>query len=336
MKVALVAGTRPNFMKISPILRAIKTFPKLTPYLIHTGQHYDHKMSDVFFRELRIPEPDVNLGVGSGSHAVQTAKIMTAFEQIVVHQKHDLVLVVGDVTSTMACALVAAKLQIPVAHVEAGIRSFDRTMPEEINRIVTDAVSHYLFPPTQTGVDNLLQEGISNKKIFLVGNVMIDTLLYQKESALQTTILKDLTLEGKDYALMTMHRPSNVDDPEVLERILRTVEEIQNQLLVIFPMHPRTRARIMEFGLQAYLDSTKNLRIMEPIGYLESLNLMIHSKFVLTDSGGMQEETAALNIPCLVMRENTERVEMVEFGTSVLVGSDPDKILNEVWACTSH
>jgi len=329
MKIALIAAARPNFMKIAPILRAMKIYPKLKPYLVHTGQHYDYAMSEIFFKELGIPEPDVNLGIGSGSQAVQTAKIMIAFEEVAVQQKFDLVLVVGDVNSTMACALVATKLNIPVAHIEAGIRSFDRTMPEEINRLVTDAISDYLFPPSDVAQNNLRREGIPDEKIFLVGNVMIDTLMMQKELAAKTTVLAALGLQPGDYALMTLHRPSNVDDAETLKKILGALQPIQERLPIIFPVHPRTRHRIEEFGLQPDMEGMFNLRMIEPIGYLPFLNLMMHAKFVLTDSGGMQEETTVLGVPCLTLRENTERPETVEQGTNTLVGSDPVVIRHE-------
>ncbi|MCZ6678468.1 MAG: UDP-N-acetylglucosamine 2-epimerase (non-hydrolyzing) [Candidatus Poribacteria bacterium] len=329
MKIALIAGARPNFMKIAPILRAMRAFPKLEPYLVHTGQHYDYAMSEIFFKELGIPEPDVNLEVGSASQSVQTAKIMIAFEEVVTQQQFDLVLVVGDVTSTMACTLVSAKLQIPVAHVEAGIRSFDRTMPEEINRIVTDTVADYLFPPSEFGVKNLRHEGIPDEKIFLVGDVMIDTLMLQKDAAAETQILAELDLQPRDYVLMTMHRPHNVDNPDTLKSILGALQRIQAQIQILFPIHPRTRSRIEAFGLTGQVDAMTNLRVIEPIGYLQFLNLMMQAKFVLTDSGGMQEETTVLGVPCLTLRENTERPETVEHGTNTLVGSDSDLILRE-------
>jgi UDP-N-acetylglucosamine 2-epimerase (non-hydrolysing) len=316
-------------MKIAPILEAMKEYPQLNPILVHTGQHYDYEMSGVFFEELNIPEPDVHLGVGSGSHAAQTAKIMIEFEKVVLEGKPDLVLVVGDVNSTLACALVAAKLCIPVAHVEAGIRSFDRTMPEEINRILTDAVSDYLFPPSEYGCENLRKEGILDEKIFLVGDVMIDTLMRNKEKALNTTILSDLNLQKNSYALMTLHRPHNVDFREKLSGILNAIYEIQNRIKIVFSMHPRTRNRIEEFNLEEQLSRMKNLLTFKPIGYAKFLNLMMHTKFVLTDSGGMQEETTVLSIPCLTMRENTERPETIHQGTNILVGNDPQRIVNE-------
>jgi len=350
MKIACIVGARPNFMKIAPILEAMKPYPKLQPLLVHTGQHYDYEMSGVFFEDLDIPEPNVHLGVGSGSHAVQTAKIMIEFEKVVLKHQPDLVLVVGDVNSTLACALVAAKLHIPVAHVEAGIRSFDRSMPEEINRIVTDAISDYLFPPSKFGIENLLREGVPEEKIFLVGDVMIDTLIRYREKATQTPILKELGLQPKSYALMTMHRPHNVDIKENLIAVLDAIDRVQKRIPIVFSMHPRTRKRIEEFQLESRLGveraallvlsdnldkqsarSTvmKNLTIIEPVGYLRFLNLMMHAKFVITDSGGMQEETTVLNIPCLTLRENTERPETVDDGTNTLVGNDTQRIIKE-------
>jgi UDP-N-acetylglucosamine 2-epimerase (non-hydrolysing) len=339
MKIACVVGARPNFMKIAPILEAMKKYPQLQPIplnkggqgvvLVHTGQHYDYEMSGVFFEDLDIPEPDVHLGVGSGSHAVQTAKIMIEFEKVILEHQPDLVLVVGDVNSTLASALVAVKLHIPVAHVEAGIRSFDRSMPEEINRILTDAVSDYLFPPSKHGCENLRREGVPEEKIFLVGDVMIDTLLKYKEKAATTPILVELGLQKGNYALMTMHRPHNVDIKENLLNILRAIQEIQSKVQIVFPMHPRTRNRITEFQLSEKMSDMKNLVITEPVGYLRFLNLMMHAKFVITDSGGMQEETTVLNIPCLTLRENTERPETIDEGTNTLVGNDTQRIIEE-------
>jgi UDP-N-acetylglucosamine 2-epimerase (non-hydrolysing) len=266
--------------------------------------------------------------VGSGSHAVQTAKIMMEFEKVVLEHPPDLVLVVGDVNSTLACALVAAKLKISVAHVEAGIRSFDRTMPEEINRIVTDAVSGYLFPPSEFGRENLLREGIPEEKIFLVGDVMIDTLLKYQKRAAQTPILKELGLAQKSYALMTMHRPHNVDIKENLIAVLDAIDQVQKRIPIVFSMHPRTKKRIEEFQLE-YIASMKNLTVIEPVGYLRFLNLMMYAKFVITDSGGMQEETTVLNIPCLTLRENTERPETIDEGTNTLVGNNTQRIIEE-------
>ena len=329
MKIACVVGARPNFMKIAPILEAMKEYPRLQPVLAHTGQHYDYEMSGVFFEDLDIPEPNVYLGVGSGSHAVQTAKIMIEFEKAILEHQPDLVLVVGDVNSTLACAFVSAKLHIPVAHVEAGIRSFDRTMPEEINRIVTDAISDYLFPPSESGYENLLREGIPEGKIFLVGDVMIDTLFKYQKRAARTQMLKELGLAQKSYALMTMHRPHNVDIKENLISVLDAVDNVQRRIPIVFAMHPRTRNRIEQFQLESKVASMENLIVIEPIGYLRFLNLMMHAKFVITDSGGMQEETTVLNIPCLTLRENTERPETIDEGTNTLVGNDTQRIIEE-------
>jgi len=329
MKIACIVGARPNFMKIAPILDAMKNYPRLVPFLIHTGQHYDYEMSQVFFEDLDIPAPDAHLEVGSGSHAVQTAKIMMKFEEVVLREDFDLVVVVGDVNSTLACALVAAKLLIPVAHVEAGIRSFDRTMPEEINRILTDAASDYLFAPSEHGCINLRKEGIPDEKIFLVGDVMIDTLQKQKAKAAKTPILAELGVQKGVYLLMTLHRPHNVDIRENLVSILDALEQIQRSIPIVFAMHPRTRKRIGEFQLSQRLSQMKNLKAIDPIGYLRFLNLMMCAKFVLTDSGGMQEETTVLGIPCLTMRENTERPETIDQGTNTLVGNNTQRIVEE-------
>ncbi|MBD3185112.1 UDP-N-acetylglucosamine 2-epimerase (non-hydrolyzing) [Candidatus Poribacteria bacterium] len=329
MKIACVVGARPNFMKIAPILAEMKKYPDIEPVLVHTGQHYDYEMSQVFFEELNIPKPDVYLEVGSGSQAVQTGKIMMRFEEMATEHKPDMVLVVGDVNSTMACAIVAAKLLIPLAHVEAGIRSFDRTMPEEINRVLTDAISDYLLTPTEGANENLSKEGIPEDKVTLVGDIMIDTLLKYKDQAASNPILRTLGLEKKSYVLMTMHRPFNVDIKENLINILNALKEIQKHIRIVFPMHPRTKARIEKFGLDKVVESMENFTIIEPLGYLEFMGLMINSKFVLSDSGGMQTETTVLNIPCLTMRENTERHETIEDGTNILVGNNTQKIIDE-------
>lgn len=329
MKIACIVGARPNFMKIAPLLEAMKKYPKLEPLLVHTGQHYDYQMSQVFFDELAIPKPDVYLGVGSGSHAVQTAKIMMAFEETVKEHKPDLVLVVGDVNSTLAGALVGAKLCIPIIHVEAGIRSFDRTMPEEINRIMTDVISDYLFTPTEDANMNLKNEGIKAEKIFLVGDIMIDTLLKYKEKALSSEIIEKLGLEKKNYVAMTLHRPFNADIKENFLKILNALDEIQKRIKIVLAIHPRTKAKIKEFELEEKVSQMKNLMIIDPLGYLEFMGLMVNAKFVLSDSGGMQTETTVLNIPCLTMRENTERPETITEGTNILVGNDTDLIIKE-------
>src|SRR5437667_72677 len=317
MKVLNVVGARPNFMKIAPIVEEMKKTPGLNGILVHTGQHYDEGMSDVFFRELGIPVPDVYLGVGSGTHAEQTARIMVEFEKACVSEKPDLVLVVGDVNSTMACTIVAAKLRIPVAHVEAGLRSFDRAMPEEINRLVTDALASFLFTTSRDADENLKREGVDAAKIFFVGNVMIDTLLKHREKASALQMDKP-----KQYALVTLHRPSNVDDPSVLGPILEALNEISKSMPVLFPIHPRTAKNIGSFGL-----SMNGIRTMDPLGYLEFLNLEASATIVLTDSGGLQEETTILGVPCLTLRNNTERPVTITHGTNTIVGTNKARIL---------
>ena len=327
MKIINVVGARPNLMKIAPLMEAYRSQPTIEPLLVHTGQHYDEQMSDLFFRQLGIPEPEINLEVGSASHAVQTAEIMKAFEQVMLKEKPDAVLVVGDVNSTIACGLVAVKLGAKLIHVEAGLRSFDRLMPEEINRLLTDAISDLLFCTEQSGVDNLLREGAPQEKIFLVGNVMIDTLLKNREKAEQSPIIEELKLTAGEYAVLTLHRPSNVDEPATFGRILDVLEEVQQDQPVIFPIHPRTRKNIAEFGLSSRIEAMTKLRLLDPVGYLDFLKLMSRARIVLTDSGGMQEETTILKVPCLTLRENTERPVTIELGSSQLVGADPEKIL---------
>src|SRR5437867_1954141 len=323
MKVLNVVGARPNFMKIAPIVEEMKGVRDLTSILLHTGQHYDDGMSDVFFRDLGIPIPHVYLGVGSGTHAEQTARIMVEFEKVCLREKPDLVVVVGDVNSTMACAIVAAKHLIPVAHVEAGLRSFDRTMPEEINRLVTDAVAELLFTTRRDADENLKREGVDPAKIHFVGNVMIDTLLKHRTKAAALDVISRFEVEPHRYALVTLHRPSNVDDPGVLGGILEALQAISTSMPVIFPIHPRTAKRIHEFGLE-----TKDIRTVEPLGYLEFLNLTSNAGVVLTDSGGLQEETTILGIPCLTLRHNTERPVTISHGTNMLTGPDKSRILD--------
>ena len=323
MKIINVVGARPNFMKIAPIMRAFKACPQVDPILVHTGQHYDEKMSDLFFHQLNIPEPDINLEVGSSSHAVQTANIMKAFEQVVLEHKPDAVLVVGDVNSTIACGIVSVKLGIKLIHVEAGLRSFDREMPEEINRILTDSIS-----TEQSGVDNLIKEGVPKEKIFLVGNVMIDTLLSNKAKADESEILNTLGLDGDNYAALTLHRPSNVDDPAVFGQILDALDFIQKDMPVIFPIHPRTLRNLKSFNFENRLKELSNLKLIEPLGYLDFLKLQSEAKFVLTDSGGIQEETTILKVPCLTLRENTERPVTVQSGSNKIVGTDTENIVS--------
>ncbi len=328
MKLLHVAGARPNFIKIAPLIAAARGAAGIEPRLVHTGQHYDERMSELFFRQLGIPEPDINLEVGSATHAVQTAEIMKAFEPVLEAERPDAVVVVGDVNSTIACGLVAVKLGVKLVHVEAGLRSFDRTMPEEINRILTDAISDLLFCTEQSGVDNLLREGVAPEKIFLVGNVMIDTLLRNRERAEESRILEELGLTAGAYAALTLHRPSNVDDPAALGRILEALDQIQGELPILFPVHPRTRQRLLDSALGRRARAMANLRMIEPVGYLDFLKLMSSAVVVLTDSGGIQEETTILGVPCLTLRDNTERPVTAESGTNRLVGTDPQRILD--------
>jgi len=309
-------------------MRAYRSYPSIEPLLVHTGQHYDERLSRLFFDELEIPRPDVELGVGSGSHARQTALVMERFEPVVTEHRADAVLVVGDVNSTLACALVAAKLGVPVFHVEAGLRSFDRRMPEEINRIVTDALSDLLFVSEPSGEQNLLREGIDPGRIHFVGNTMIDTLEQNRRRAEGSPVLETLGLTPRGYAVLTLHRPSNVDDPRTLESLAGVLDVIQQDLPLVFPVHPRTRQRLDESGLGGRFAAMRQLRMIEPQGYLEFLKLMAQAAVVLTDSGGIQEETTILGVPCLTLRENTERPITVSQGTNTVVGTDPDRILS--------
>lgn len=327
MKIINVVGARPNFMKIAPLMEAYKAYPGIQPLLVHTGQHYDEKMSDLFFRQLGIPEPDINLGIGSGTHAQQTAAVMVAFEELVAREKPDAVLVVGDVNSTIACGLVSAKAGVPLIHVEAGLRSFDSGMPEEINRVLTDRISDLLFCTEESGVTNLRNEGVPAERIHLVGNVMIDTLLRNRDQAEQSTILADLGIDAGGYAVTTLHRPSNVDSPQVCGGLLDVLEEVQQALPVVFPIHPRSRKNFSNFGFDGRLATMPNLKLIDPVGYLDFLKLMANARVVLTDSGGIQEETTILGVPCLTLRHNTERPVTVEVGSNQLVGTDPDIIL---------
>ncbi len=320
MRTLHVVGARPNFMKAAPVIRALRD-RNIPQVLVHTGQHYDKKMSDVFFAQLEIPDPDVNLGVGSGSHAQQTAETMIRFEKVVEDYRPDLVLVYGDVNSTVSAALVCAKLSIPVAHVEAGLRSFDRRMPEEINRIVTDRLSDLLFTPSEDGDENLRREGVDEKKVHRVGNVMIDTLVRLLPAAAKCP----QNGYPERYALVTLHRPSNVDDGETLKSILETLLELSHRIAVVFPMHPRTRQRISEFGLRV-----DDLHLTEPAPYIEFLALQSRAAMVITDSGGIQEETTYLGVPCLTMRDSTERPITVTVGTNTLVGNSRKKLFGEV------
>jgi UDP-N-acetylglucosamine 2-epimerase (non-hydrolysing) len=327
MKLLTIAGARPNFMKIAPLAAAIAAHnaassPRIEHLLVHTGQHYDQKMSDLFFKELGIPEPDINLGVGGGSHAVQTAEIMKRIEPVLVEHRPDFLLVVGDVNSTIACALVAVKLGIRIIHVEAGLRSFDRGMPEEINRILTDAISDILFTTERGAADNLVREGIDPAKIHFVGNVMIDTLLAHRAKAEQSDILERLQVAG-DYGIVTLHRPANVDDPGQLAMLLAALNEVCADLPLIFPVHPRTRSRLVEHAIPV----AEGIHLVEPLGYLDFLKLQSSARLVLTDSGGIQEETTVLGVPCLTLRESTERPVTVTDGTNRLVPLERSAII---------
>ena len=327
MKIVNVVGARPNLMKIAPLMDAYRGREEIEPLLVHTGQHYDANMSDLFFRQLGIPEPEINLDVGSASHAVQTAEIMKAFEPVVLEQEPDAVLVVGDVNSTIACGMVAVKLGVKLVHVEAGLRSFDREMPEEINRVLTDSISDLLLCSEPSGVQNLRREGIADEKVHLVGNVMIDTLLRHRERAESSSIVGDLGLEESGYAVLTLHRPSNVDDPAVLGKLLDALEVVQRDQPIVFPAHPRTREKLAHSGLAERTAELRNLRMLDPVGYLDFLKLMASARLVLTDSGGIQEETTILQVPCLTLRDNTERPITVEMGTNRIVGQDPERIV---------
>lgn len=333
LKVIIVAGARPNFMKVAPIVAAMKRRrDEFQPMLVHTGQHYDAAMSDAFFRDLEMVEPDVYLGVGSGSHAAQTAAVMLAFEPVLIKEKPDWVVVVGDVNSTLACGLVAVKLGIKVAHVEAGLRSRDRTMPEEINRLLTDQLADLLLTPSSDADQNLLAEGVPAERIRFVGNIMIDSLLGQLDRAGSSTARADLGLTGKEYAVLTLHRPSNVDAASAFVQIIAALEVISRRLPVVFPAHPRARKMISELGLTARVEGIKDLRVIEPVGYLDFLNLLSGASLVLTDSGGIQEETTVLGIPCVTLRENTERPITVELGTNTIAGTNPANIIRAALA----
>ena len=375
LKWVLVAGARPNFMKIAPLLRSIKRYNmrgqcKIIPFLVHSGQHYDESMSGRFFKDLLLPEPDAYLGVGSGTHAEQTGKVLIEFEKILLRETPDLVIVVGDVNSTLAGALAAIKLHIPVAHVEAGLRSYDRKMPEEINRIVTDVLSDFLFTPSLDGNVNLLKEGIDPAKIFFVGDIMVDSLLFYKEKAKKLNIAKRLglfeatflgrysakseTQRGKDhkpsirpYAVLTLHRPSNVDCRDSFYKIIRGLLKISSWIPIIFPIHPRTRKQVEKFGFQDYFEIhpsldmrlqdyydrdqlKRKIHCFDPFGYLEFMNLVMNAKVVLTDSGGIQEETTIHNIPCITLRDSTERPITLVHGTNTLVHNNPQQMVRAV------
>lgn len=338
MKVVNIVGARPNFVKIAPLMQAMAKSALVDPVLLHTGQHYDYNMSESFFKDLEIPEPDVYLNVGSASHGKQVAKIMKKFDEYCENHHPDLVVVVGDVNSTMACSLVAVKRHIKVAHIEAGIRSYDRGMPEEVNRIVTDSVADLLLPPSKDAVENLLKEGHTSEQIHLVGNIMIDTLLKNQQKILHSDILQQLNIIRQEFALLTLHRPSNVDDPKSLINIIEALEEIQDRIKIVFPIHPRTKKKMEEFGLMNRIYQFENIILTEPLGYFDFGKLVYDAKFVMTDSGGIQEETTVYQIPCITIRDNTERPVTILEGTNELAGSDKNmivdfanKILNGNW-----
>lgn len=323
-KLLLVAGARPNYVKVAPLLDALREVTGVAPLLVDTGQHYDEGMADVFFRDLGLPEPDRDLGVGSGTHAVQTARVMTAFETVCLEERPGLVVVVGDVNSTLAAALVAAKLTIPLAHVEAGLRSFDRTMPEEVNRVVTDQLADLLFTPSRDANENLAREGIPPARVHFVGNVLIDTLYRCLPRARFDRVRARFPVAERGYALLTLHRPANVDRRETLSGIAEAIRKVAGVMPVVFPVHPRTRARLAEFGLGSWLE---DVILTEPLGYLDFLGLTAHARVVLTDSGGLQEETTALGIPCVTLRDTTERPVTVTQGTNRLAGTGTAAIL---------
>lgn len=322
--IILVVGARPNFMKIAPIYAELANRGEQL-ILLHTGQHYDDNMSKVFFDDLGMPKPDIYLGIGSGSHAYQTATVMIEFEKICIDREPSMVVVVGDVNSTVACSIVCAKLGVPCAHVEAGLRSFDRTMPEEINRILTDSVADLLLTPSPDGDENLRAEGVAEHRIVRVGNVMIDSLYSNLERSKESSILSDLGAMD-EYAILTLHRPSNVDNSDIFSGILSALETIGTEIQMIFPMHPRTEKMAKSFGMYERLESIPNIILTGPVGYLDFVALMASSALVLTDSGGLQEETTALGIPCITLRENTERPITVTEGTNTIVGCDPELI----------
>lgn len=333
LTVLAVAGCRPNFVKLAPLFREMGRHESIRPVLVHTGQHYDQALSGVFFRDLReggLPRPDVHLEVGSGSHAVQTARVMEAIEETLLERAPDLVLVVGDVNSTIAAAMTAVKLGIPVAHVEAGLRSFDREMPEEVNRVLTDSISDLLFVTERSGMENLRREGVADEKVHHVGNVMVDALMGSLDAIGRTGTAERFDLTRRRYAVATVHRPDNVDDPEHAREIVTALCEVQAQVPLVFPVHPRTRGRFEEMGLWRELEEAGNLTVTGPLGYLEFLDLVRGSALVLTDSGGLQEESTALGVPCLTLRPSTERPATVEEGTNRIVGRDREAIASGV------
>jgi len=331
MRIINVVGARPNFIKIAPLISEMQKYPALIePFLLHTGQHYDKEMSEEIFKDLELPNPEIYLGVGSDSYAKQIGEIMSRFEKVLKKLSADLVLVVGDVNSTLACALIANKLSIPVAHIEAGLRSFNWQMPEEINRVLTDHLSDYLFITERSAYRNLIKEGISKSKIYFVGNVMIDTLRRYLDKSENSKILKELNLKEKSYAVLTLHRPENVDNKETLFHLLEIIKKVQKDIPIVLPLHPRTKQRIKEFCLEGKIKELNNLILTKAMSYLDFLNLQSKASFILTDSGGIQEEAAILKIPCLTLRSETERPVTVIQGSNTIVGLDSKKITEEI------
>lgn len=328
MKVLNIVGARPNFVKIAPIIKEMRKQSEINYKLVHSGQHYEKEMSNYFFKDLDIPDPDVHLGISTGSHAEQTSTIMTKLEKVLAEDKPDLTLVVGDCNTTLAGALTSVKLKMPVAHVEAGLRSFNHEMPEEINRIITDRISRYLFTTEESANENLRNEGIT-KNVEFVGNVMIDTLLSYKDKIKKSNKFKEFGLEKNNYALLTLHRPENVDNKNNLKEILEAINEIQKTVKVIYPIHPRTEKKIKEFNLKGYIETMHNILLTSPLSYIDCLNLIMNSKLVLTDSGGIQEETTVLNIPCLTLRKETERPVTVTKGSNIVVGTKKMDIISK-------
>lgn len=329
IKILIIAGTRPNFVKIAPLIEEMKKHKILKPILIHTGQHYDFKMSKVFFRDLKIPKPDYNLKVGSGSHAYQIGEAMIRLEKVVLRKKPDLIVVVGDANPTLIGALVATKLNISVAHIEAGLRSFNKRMPEEINRILTDHISDYLFASEPSAIKNLLKEGIEKEKIFFVGNIMIDSLEKLKIKSKKLKVFEKLGLKKKKYIILTLHRPENIDEKQIFGETIEAIQKIQNKIKTIWPIHPQAGKQLRRFDFLNKIKKMKNLRLIQPLSYREMLSLIGDSRFVLTDSGGIQEETTVLRIPCLTIREVTERPITVEIGTNKIVGLKKENIIKE-------
>lgn len=323
-KIISVVGARPNFMKVAPLHRSLKKYKDKIRHLIcHTGQHYDGKMSKIFFEDLDLPQPDFYLGVGSGSHAEQTAKIMIEFEKVLLAEKPDLIIVVGDVNSTIACGLVASKLNIKTAHVEAGLRSFDRTMPEEINRILTDSISDFLFVSEESGLVNLKKEGVDESKVFFVGNVMIDSLIHHLPKAGSSDIMREYKLEPSKFILVTLHRPSNVDSEEFIKELHLLFNKLSEKRKILFPIHPRTKKNFLNFGFKS---ENNNIMLTDPIGYIDFLSLTKNAELIITDSGGIQEESTYLDIQCITVRNNTERPVTVNVGTNHLTGRDLKKV----------